>query len=105
MTTTPSEEGIANALGDVQELAQAMEREKGFTAEHDDEHQPTEWLKMIAEAHHAAYVETGYYGDRTEYRKQLLKVAHLAVSALASHDRHVAVAVQRRQDRKAADGQ
>jgi hypothetical protein len=50
-----------------------------FDTQHDDRHTKTEWLQFIDHQLHGT--------NSTNYRRQLIKIAALAVAAVKSYDR------------------
>lgn len=55
--------------------------------DHDDQHDPEEWLDLIEEQVDHANVLIGSSTDE-EYRKRLAKIAALAVAAIESLDQY-----------------
>ena len=54
--------------------------------DHDDGHRVNDWVALITR-HAGLAVEDGGDDDRSRFRRQMIRVAALAVAAIEAHDR------------------
>lgn len=69
------------------EIAAERERQRslGFTADHDAQHHPNDWVALLARHVGLSVDEAAEASDR--FRRQLVRVTALALAAIESHDR------------------